>query len=131
MSNMTNSQILFLSFFSCFWSLNVVTEPFRDSEHQHIIVAVTEGQENITIYCQIREDNVVVEYNWTLYNSTSNTSHLLEFKNGEGNVSDFPFITVVNGTNLTIDQFTVYMNRMQLSCEAGNISETFLFGISG
>lgn len=129
----TNFQALLIllpSLYLSFCASNIITRPVNKLGRQIIVVAVDEGEENVTIFCQIRQSQIVVDYNWTLYNSTSNTTNILEVE-FEGNVAGFPFITVTNGTNITIDQFTTYMNRMQLSCGINNVSETFLFGISG
>ena len=114
---------------------SVTTKPIRQAGQDQAIISSTNGASNVTIYCLITENNAVIDYNWTLYNSTTDTSELLVF-NSEGISTDYPFISVTgdgNATvsNLTIDRFTEYMDRMRLTCEAINVSESFLFGIPG
>lgn len=114
---------------------SVSTKPIRQAGQGQVIISTINGAYNVTIYCLITENNTVVNFNWTLYNSTTDTSEQLTF-NSEGISTDFPFISVTGDgnttvSNLTIDWFTEYMDRMRLTCEAINVSESFLFGIPG
>jgi hypothetical protein len=116
----------FLLLFCCFCSYKTITNPIKSPDEEVIIVTAIDGQENVTIFCQITTNDFPL--NWTLYNQSTNSSYPLTVDENDI-VIDFPFIKIINSSNLTIEQFTSAMDRLQLKCSSYNISATFLLGI--
>ena len=117
---------------------NVVTDPEKEAGQEKIIV-ISELEENATILCSItaKGGNGVlqpVQSSWTLRQVSSGINTVLSTFDNDGRSLDVPYDIQVAGdyhTNLTVNNFSVATNMIELLCSGGTISEMFLFGIPG
>ena len=109
--------------------------PSEEGKDTYVVVDIGA---TIDIICNITSYNpIVVDIQWTLVNATDNTIEVLAFK-VDGTADLFPFLSTSNPNtptkmDLTLTDFAIYMDRMQLKCaDAGNnVGATFVLGIQG
>lgn len=111
---------------------SISTDPQRQPGDSEVYVAGIEDAVNVTIYCNITSTtNGEVMPQWKLIND-SMEANLSLFSN-DGVSSEFPFISFPNNVRqiLVISIFNSDVNGLQLECEGGDVSETFLYSFRG